>query len=261
MRRMLYYNKIFAILSLLIIMICVYVGLTIPINGKTVIDIYKSYPNRLYPATYTSFIWIPINILLVAFVLYVVGPFRGKGRILQHSLQRITYIFFAVALLNIIWTLSFYYSYLALSVLIMLVLLICLLMIIRIISMEDLNRHEKLLVKLPFSILFGWCFLKTMLSFAILLVSIGWDTTKQYSEVISTIALLLCSFLCIIIMLHYKNGGIGLAVIWGYVGSLVRHLSKDGYQGKYIVFIVAFIFSILIVIAMESYLLFDSKRK
>ncbi len=58
-----------------------------------------------------------------------------------------------------------------------------------------------------------------------------------------------------------KNIGYGATIIFSYSGILIKHLSKEGFDGKYILVIVFTIVSIFVITSVNALAIFNLKLK
>ena len=148
----------------------------LPINGIDTGAVSDAYPNLFAPAGLTFAIWGLIYLLLAGYTLYQFGLFQGDKSIVKTELLRKVDIVFSISsLANFCWIFSWHYRIIPLSMVLMLVILACLMYINGIIKKEQLSNKEKLFIKLPFSVYFGWITVATIANMTVLLVDIGWN--------------------------------------------------------------------------------------
>ncbi len=234
----------------------------LPINGVGTGEVSDSYPNLFAPAGLTFSIWGVIYFLLALYVLYQFGILKSKtGEGDKNLLTRVGILFSVTSIANSIWILTWHYGLIPLSVVIMLVILICLILINLMTKNANLSGREKLFVRLPFSIYFGWITVATIANVTALLVDIGWNGFG-ISEVIWTVIIVgVGAAIGIATMFSMKDMAYGLVLIWAYAGILIKHLSDEGFNGEYFTIIVAVAVCILLFIMAEGYLFFSSNKK
>jgi len=100
-----------------------------------------------------------------------------------------------------------------------------------------------------------------MANIKILLVSIRWNGL-EISDTIRTIIILVLLF-CIVTYRTFKNKDIAycLAVIWAYVGILVKHTSETELNGQYPQIILSVIVCIVLLTLEVGYLYHHLLRK
>ena len=135
----------------------------LPINGISTGAVSDSFPNLFAPAGLTFSIWGLIYAMLAGHILYQLGLFRGKERNNNDILlSKIAIAFSVSSLINTAWIFTWHYKIMPLSMALMICLLICLLYIACTISAQSLTKREKLLIRLPFSVYFGWITVATI---------------------------------------------------------------------------------------------------
>jgi hypothetical protein len=203
-------------------------------NGNTVKQLFQSYPNLYSPADYAFSIWILIYLLQAGFVLYQLGVFgRDKCKIEPDSLYRISILFIISSLLCTAWNIAFHYNYLALSLVIIIMVTISNITAVSITSAEELSRQDILLIRLPIGIFGAWSLISTILTFVVLLVSIGWQGYGFFCSIMAVVLIIAGTAVGAAVLIRYKNIAFGLTLVWGYAGILVRQLSDSGLQHQF----------------------------
>lgn len=146
----------------------------LPINGRTTGGVSDAYPNLFAPAGLTFSIWGVIYLLLGLHVLYQLGLFRSGGTSDRGALlNRVGLLFSATSVANVSWILAWHYDLIGLSTVLLATMLVLLIVITRTILRADLSPRERLLVRLPFSVYFGWITVATIANITVWLVSVG----------------------------------------------------------------------------------------
>ncbi len=124
----------------------------------------------------------------------------------------------------------------------------------------ELILSEKIFVRIPFSVYFGWITIATIANVTTFLVSINWNGFG-ISENIWTVVVLLIGFL-ITSLVTFKNKDIfyGATVIWAYTGILMKHISENGFDGVYASVISATSIFIVLLVIVSLSTLFISKK-
>lgn len=206
----------------------------LPINNRGTEEISDQYSNLFAPAGITFSIWGLIYLLLFLYTIYQMGCWQKKPEKSREKLfQEIGILFIMTSILNATWIFAWHYDYILWSVVIMLCLLTFLIKIANILRKEKMSWKDHLLIKLPFSIYFGWITVATIANITILLVKYNWNgfgLTEQFW----TIAILLIGALIGIIRMSYdRNLPYGLVFVWAYSGILYKHLSPYGFNHGY----------------------------
>jgi xanthosine utilization system XapX-like protein len=210
-------------------------GSTTLLNGQDTAAISDKNVNLFTPAGYTFAIWGIIYLLLIGYTAYQIG-WLGKlkrTKLKQDTIERITPYFIATSVLNSVWIFAWQYEVLWLSVGLIIGILYSLVRIEEILKDKDYTLAERMLVKNPFSIYFGWITVATIANICTWLVSIGF-TGGGLSPVFWTGTLLIVgAFVGIAGMLRNTNCAYGAVFIWAYTGILVKHVSEQGWDAQY----------------------------
>lgn len=207
---------------------------TIPIGGVTTAEISARYPNLLTPAPYAFSIWGLIYACLTLYVLYRWGLFRkNRSDSMEQLLHKLDGWFALSCLANMAWVFVWHYDRIPLSIIFMLVLLVSLIAITTFIYAAGLTGRDKTLISAPFSIYFGWITVATVLNITILLISLNWDGFGLPDQLWSVLVLLAVTGLGAAVTLRRHDALYGLTLIWAFVGILVRHVSKEGFNLQY----------------------------
>ncbi|MBE6829762.1 MAG: tryptophan-rich sensory protein [Ruminococcaceae bacterium] len=215
----------------------------LPINGVTTGQVSEAFPNLFTPASYTFSIWGLIYFLLALFVLYQFGVFNGSEDTRDDYIMEIGYAFVITSLANVAWIFAWHYQMIFLSVLFMLVLLAGLEVIVSRLNKKEFSGKEKIFVKLPFSLYFGWVTVAAIANIIVWLVSMGF--TGFSNQTWTAIAMVLALVAGISGILNLKDIVYGLAILWAFVGILIKHISSNGFNGQYHAVIVVAVFGII----------------
>ncbi|MDF1617208.1 tryptophan-rich sensory protein [Petrocella sp. FN5] len=223
----------------------------LPINGMSTGAVSERYSNLFAPAGITFSIWGLIYLLLLGHVVYQVIEVRTTDRHSKKMLYEIGILFSISSVINTIWIFMWHYDFIGITLILMLMLL-SLLIVIRIrIEKYTLNFTQKLLIRLPFSIYFGWITIATIANVTTYLVYSQWEGFGLSEPFWMNIILIVGGTIGIITLIRLKDMPYGLVIVWAYIGILIKHLSQEGYKGDYISVIITTIFVILMVIFAE----------
>ena len=229
----------------------------LPINGITTGDVSDSFPNLFAPTGLTFSIWGLIYLLLAAYTLYQFGLFQqDKGASKAGLFTRIGVLFSISSVANALWIFAWHYYSIALSLLLMLVLLVCLIMINLALDKEQLSSSDKFFIRLPFAVYLGWITVATVANVTSLLVYSGWNAFGIDEQVWTVIIIAVGLIIGAATTLRFRSYAYGLVIIWAYLGIWIKHTAESGFNGQYPVVIATVIISIVIMIAVEAYLLF-----
>lgn len=248
----------FAVIVAYIAMIVVNIlSTTLPLNGVTPGEVSDSYPNLFAPAGFTFSIWGVIYLLLGAYVLYQMGAFRGAEHPSRSFLTRVGVLFIASSLFNIAWIFSWHYHVIFLALLCIIALLVCLIQIAKTIDSEQLSRREKIFVKLPFGVYFGWLTVATIANVVVWLVSIGWNGFGISPVIWTIIVLLVGMVIGVATLLRFRCVAYGLVLLWAYFGIMMKHLmaTPAGFAGRYPFIILTIGVCLVVIFAAIVYIL------
>ena len=190
----------------------------LPINGLNTGEVSALYPSLFTPAGLTFSIWSIIYLLLFGFIiLHWLKPD-------SFVLLEVSRLFWLSCILNVSWILAWHYLLTAISVTLMLLLLLTLLQLyLKIKKVAVLNRAERLLVKLPFTLYFAWISVATIANISAYLVSIGWEggmiSPVMWTFIMMGIAVILAGW----ISLRFKEPTYALVVVWALFGIFWRY--------------------------------------
>lgn len=223
-------TKVLAAVTYIAMVFVNFLANSLPINGRSTGVISDSYPNIFAPAGPAFSIWGVIYLLLGAYVAY---QFMKKDERGEALMTRINPLFIATSLANIAWIFSWHYDLLGLSVLIMATLLILLIKIADILRVQQFSGTEKLLIRAPFSVYFGWITVAFIANITVFLVSTNWNGFGLSESLLMSIVLLVGATIGIIRMNKDSNIPYGLVLVWAYAWILSKHLSPSGFDGQY----------------------------
>ena len=231
-----------------------YLAVALPLAGRDTGEISDSYPNLFAPAGYAFSIWGLIYTLLLIYVIY---QFWRDDELVG----RINRVFIANALFNSAWLFAWHYDLIWLSVLIMIGLLATLIRIADMLRSSNLAKNDRFLIRLPFSVYFGWITVATIANITVFLVSLGWNGFG-FSESFWTVAVLLAGALIgSWRMMRDRFTPYGLVLVWAYGAILFKHLSENGFGGKYPSIIAAVILCLLIFLGTIVFININKKDK
>lgn len=249
-------QKIFNCLFFLAMIIVNTLANIIPLGRGKTGEISSKYANLFTPAPITFAIWGVIYMLLAVFVIYQFGIF-GNSDVSDTIVEQIGFWFVATCILNIGWIFSWHYDVIWLSMILMVGLLISLIIITVRLS-PTVVTHLAGVSRLSFGsrvsmysfdIYLGWITAATIANMSVLLVKVGWNRFGL-SEEFWTVAMLLIGTLIglAFILLSYRYMS-AVALIWAYIGILIKHISQAGYGGLYPVLISLIIVCIITIIS------------
>lgn len=256
------FTKVHTTVTFIVMIVVNALANIIPFNGLTTGQVSDSYPNLFTPAPLTFSIWGVIYILLAGYILYQYGFLCKKESAFSKDLmEKIGILFTISSMANTGWMFVWHYKSIGISVVLMLVILVCLILINLSTAKAELTNKEKILIRLPFSIYFGWITVATIANVTAFLVGIGWNGFGL-PDWLWTIAVLIVGLLIAgLTMFKNQNLGYGIVVIWAYIGILIKHTTKSGFGGEYPFIILVLILCIIVLLIAEVYIAVTDKEK
>ena len=96
-----------------------------------------------------------------------------------------------------------------------------------------MNTREKLLVRTPFSLYFGWITVATIANITAFLVGNNWGGFGIAPEIWTIILLVLGVIIASVVVIQNKDYIYPFVILWAYGGILTIHLSTAGFGGHY----------------------------
>lgn len=218
----------------------------LPINGKNTGQISDSYQNLFAPAGITFAIWGVIYLLLAIYTFYQIFFYKNNEKIIKTGI-----LFSISSLANTAWIFAWHYEQFWITEILIVVLLVCLILI---------NRNlkgESYIVRVPFSVYFGWGTVATIANTTVLLVSMGLNRTSLNEAVWAIIIILVGMVIGTVTMIVNKDIAYGLVLLWAYLGILIKHLSADGFAGAYHGIILTVSVCLAVFVVAEIFVLFS----
>lgn len=261
-KRKISFIKVFTTITFLLMIIVNALANILPINNLNTGQVSEFYPNLFAPAALTFSIWGLIYLLLAGYTLYQLGFFRNDQSLLdERILDKASFYFSISSIANMAWILAWHYLLISLSMVLMIIILICLIMIVQIIKKEKLSFREKLFVRLPFSIYFGWITVATIANLVALLVSLGWNGLGNGAVLWTVVLIIIGLGIGVAMTLNNRDIAYGLVFIWAYTGILIKHTSTSGFAGQYSSIVTTVIICLALLLIVEAYLIFTSSRR
>ncbi|MGK0550509.1 tryptophan-rich sensory protein [Enterococcus faecalis] len=235
-----------------------------PINGMKTQDISQKYETLFAPAGVTFAIWSVIYLLLAAFLVY---QWMAKARVSavitnRQLLNKVNWAFSISSILNCLWLFTWQFEYLLISTILMLGLVGSLFYLNYLLRTIPFDKKEYVLIRLPFSVYFGWITVATIANISATIVQQEIPLFMKDQPFWTNAALVIGLVVAVSIIIDNRNIAYGLAVIWGYLGVLLKHESASGWDQRYPSIITTTIISlILLVIACIFVAVRNMKRR
>ena len=261
-KRNITFIKILVVITFLLMITVNALANILPINGITTGEVSDYYSNLFAPAGITFAVWGLIYLLLAAYTIYQLVFFQNDiGKAKENLFQKVGLYFSISSIANTIWILCWHYMAIPSTMVLMVVILICLIIIVLEIKKVEFSFKDKLFIKLPFSIYFGWITIATIANVTTLLVSIGWDGFGISQEVWTIIIILVGLVIGVATTAVNRDIPYGLVIIWAYIGILIKHKSPSGFNGEYPAIIITVIVCILVLLTTVTYVFMPTKIK
>lgn len=233
----------------------------LPINGQNTGAVSDSYRNLFAPTGITFTIWGLIYLLLFVYTIYqIFSGKKDKNEKKEELLKKVGIYFSISSIANMLWIFAWHYNMIVLSVLLMLIILLCLMIIYRTINKEKLSNKEKVFLKTPFSIYFGWITVATIANITALIVGLGVPGIGTYQIITTAVIIAIGFFIGSATILKNKDFAYGLVIIWAYAGIYIKHTAVNGFAGQYSLIIYTVIACIALLVIEEIYTLIPKKK-
>jgi len=211
----------------------------IRINGMTTGEVSDAYPNLFAPAGITFSIWSVIYTLLLAYVIYQLVFFaKSRDPDSYITMVKVGVVFIISSLINTAWIFTWHFEQFLISVILIFALLLCLMLISLFLRKKKLSLVEKILIRLPLSIYFGWITVASIANVTTYLVSLEWSGVGLSEELWTIIMIVAGMLIAFATVLFAKDPAYGLTVIWAFAGIVLKHLDPDGHDKQYIAIVV-----------------------
>jgi hypothetical protein len=209
-------NQIITILVTLATIAVNVMASALPLNGLDTGQISDLFDIYFVPAGYVFSIWGLIYLGLLAFTIYQALPAQKDDPVLK----KIYPAYWIGSLANIIWLFLWHYNVFSLTLFAMLTLLGCLIVIYLQLSNAnvELDRSQKWLVKLPFSIYLGWISVATIANVTQVLFFYNWGGWGIAPEVWAVIMLAIATVLGFVVLLRENDVAYVLVLVWAFIG-------------------------------------------
>lgn len=191
-----------------------------PINGQTIGEISNTLfaGVQIVPANYAFAIWGMIYLGVIAFGIYQLLPAQQDHVGIRQARPLLVVACVAQAL----WVILFLYRQFWLSVVAMLMILLPLILLyLRLKIAFPVNRAEKWLVQVPFSIYLGWISVATIVNVALALYSQNWNGGIS-AEIWTVILMLVAAIIGGLINLRRQDAAYPLVIVWALIAIAVK---------------------------------------
>ncbi|MCX6717269.1 MAG: tryptophan-rich sensory protein [Candidatus Taylorbacteria bacterium] len=250
-------NKVFVPVAFVIMLLVNYLATALPLGGRSTGEISDNYPNFFTPAGYAFAIWGLIYTLLLIYVVYQFSRADSK------LVTQVNRIFLVNALLNALWLFAWHYNIVWLSLVLMIGLLVTLIKIADILRQSALTQKERIIIRLPFSIYFGWITVATIANVTIFLLSLGWNGFGIAESIWTVIVLLVGAIIGSWRTISDRNIPYALVLIWAYGAILSKHLSEgaSGFASAHPTIIATVVLCLVVFVGSMVYVVWKGRGK
>lgn len=253
--------KIFVIVTFIMMVTVNALANILPINGVGTGEVSDNYGNLFAPAAITFAIWGLIYLLLLGFTVYFALELHKIEKELKSLLIFIGIWFGLSSIANTIWIFAWHYDAIWLTLPLMIFILVSLIMINMKLRQHKLSFLKKILIRLPFTIYFGWITVATVANTTTFLVWSNWSRLNLSEVFWADIIFVIGAGIGFASILYYKSYAYGMVLIWAYVGILIKHLSADGFNGEYMSAVITICLSLLALVVAQVFLFRIKRRK
>ena len=221
-------SRIIPILSLVVVLIVNFLANFLPIGGRTTGEVSEAYPTLFTPAGFTFSIWGVIYVFLIAYVIYQYLPRNREDR----TFDRINRHFVVNCIANTFWIFAWHYELITLALLLMAVILGSLIGIYRhVLPGKIAGFRDKLFVRVPFSLYFGWITVATLANISVEQSVIGMDNWIMTKTVWVFVELALAGAIATVMVIRYRDPIFGGVVAWAAYGITERQTGTPEVAG------------------------------
>lgn len=235
-------------IALLVVIVINALANLLPLGGYNTGQISQMYPNLFTPAPITFAIWGVIYLLLVLFAIFQFELFgdRSEGKLMREDIG----LWFAIScIMNIGWIFTWHFQMIELSVVCMAGLLVSLIVISIMLNRHQVRSLFANISNISFQVYLGWITAATIANISVLLVKLQWNRFGLSSEFWMIAILIVGALLGSAFVLIGYRPFATLAVIWAYIGILIRYLFTPDYQLSYMLIVIVNIISMAMMFA------------
>jgi len=192
----------------------------LPLNGQNTGEISDQFDIIFVPSGYVFVIWGIIYLGLLSYTIYQAQPSQRENAVLN----KVAPFYWLSSIANSIWIFLWHYEIFLFTWIAMLILLGSLVALyIRISETRaSMNRGQKGVILLPFSIYLGWISVATIANITQVLYFIDWSGWGLSPQTWAVIMLVVTTLLGILMLLKERNIAYSLVLIWAIIGIAVK---------------------------------------
>lgn len=204
------------------------------LNGNTTSEITNRLPLLFIPADYVLIICWLLYIMLFFWIFDFKKTCHEMGSVHQN---RFTYLFVVSCLLHIAWISLWHFGFFTGTVIAKIILLVVLLTL----YVTFPKQENRMLGRVPFSLLTGWIFITTISNFSYLLMIHGWTGFGLSDPLWAVIFLTISTAFALHFMYHYKDYVMNFVFVWAFIGIAVKNGTEELFISAAAIFLSAVI--------------------
>ncbi len=224
---------------------------SLPINGTTTAQIYANNQTLFNPAAFTHYVWIPLALMQLAYILYAFGVFKRKcisenAIIVTSAFASLFYILTAG------WVIVWQYELLFVGVLLNILMGVSLFLLNAHLQSLNVKGVCTLLTTMPFLSLLSWVTFITSLNFFILFVSLD---LVQNLAVWAIVNLAITTIIAIIASGTFASLFYIAIMLWSFIGLLVEHITV--YNSTHLDMIYSIILAMFLLVLTAVFIIYS----
>jgi len=221
-------SRLIPILSLIVVLIVNFLANYLPIGGRTTGEVSEAYPTLFTPAGFTFSIWGAIYLSLIGYAIYQYLPRNRDNRLID----RINRHFVINCSANTLWIFAWHYELITLALILMIVILSSLIAIYRHTLPTKIGGfRDRLFIRLPFSLYFGWITVATLANISVEQSVIGMDDWMMTKTVWVFVELALAGAIASVMIIRYRDPIFGGVVAWAAYGITEKQIGTPEVAG------------------------------
>lgn len=221
-------SRIVPILSLAVVLLVNFLANFLPFGGRTTGEVSDAYPTLFTPAGFTFSIWGVIYVFLIVYVVYQALPRNKDNKVFD----RINRHFIVNCAANTLWIFAWHYELITLALVLMVVILASLIGIYRhILPGKVAGFRDRLFVRVPFSLYFGWITVATLANISVEQSVIGMDNWIMTNTVWVFVELALAGAIATVMIIRYRDPIFGGVVAWAAYGITEKQVDTPEVAG------------------------------
>ncbi|MDN4608366.1 tryptophan-rich sensory protein [Sporosarcina highlanderae] len=219
-------------LSLIAVIVLNVIARFFSLNGFTTGEIANRLPVLFIPADYVLLL---LGIAMILLFNWVIN-FNKAGRKLSSIYQnRVVSLFILCCILHIAWIFLWHYGLFYWTVVVKGALLLLLLVF----YFSYPKRENRLLGRVPFSLLIGWSVISTITNLSYTLMINDWSGMGLSDPLWTVIYLTVATAFALHFMYHHRDYVMNLAFVWAFIGIAIKNGTEELFISAAAIFLCA----------------------